>query len=177
MNIPPERTGRMNVSVGRVMHEVGDALNATFGKHVAKNGPRKNAACGPGVIELELPHVGSAFDYVVTMEELSAGQRIANYSIEFQRSGSATWETLVPPVQKKKPSLTDRPDGHYPRDQYVGHKRIDFPEWPDAQAPKQAKKVRFNCIRSIQNRHVALRSFALHKKDVPWERNPTQVVV
>lgn len=169
MNIPPERTGRMNTSVAEVMRDVGAALNATFGKHVAL-ASGVNSACSEGIVELKLPKVGSAFDYVVTMEDLVHGQRIANYSVEFQRQGSRVWEVLVPPVQKKK-SLQDRPDGHDPRDQYVGHKRIDFPEWPDATAAAQVERVRFSCIRSIQNRNVALRSFSLHMKDVPWERS------
>merc|ERR1712217_409926 len=159
----------MNASVAEVMRDVGAALNSTFGKYVAHASGVKSA-CGASVIELKLPRVGSAFNYVVTMEDLSHGQRIANYSVEFQRAGSSVWEALVPPVQKKT-HLQDRPDGHDPRDQYVGHKRIDFPQWPDAAAAKQVEKVRFSCIRSIQNMDIALRSFALHKKEVPWERS------
>jgi alpha-L-fucosidase len=127
MNIPPERTGRMNVSVAQVMRDVGKAINDTFKQSVAKSGP-ESAPCGPGIATLTVPvdselssEPGSLFDYVVTMEDMSKGQRIANYSIEFQRQGSSTWEMLVPPVHKNK-SLSDRPDGHDPRDQYVGHK-------------------------------------------------------
>merc|ERR1712050_732121 len=147
------------------MREVGAALNATFGKHVAL-ASGVNSACSEGIAELKLPKVGSAFDYVVTMEDLVHGQRIANYSVEFQRQGSRVWEVLVPPVQKKK-SLQDRPDGHDPRDQYVGHKRIDFPEGPDKSAPMEVSKVRFTCIRSIRGLDIGIRSFALHKRDVP----------
>jgi len=173
MNIPPERTGRMNASVAQVMHEVGAALNATFGQHVSK-ATNVQGICESGVAELELPRVGAAFDYVVTMEDLRSGQRIANYTVEFQRSDSSSWEVLVPPVKKKK--LQDRPDGHDPRDQYVGHKRIDFPEWPDQRSRKQVKKVRFTCIRSIQNLDVQLASFSLHKKSVPWQKDDSVAV-
>merc|ERR1712032_819028 len=130
-------------------------------------GEKQTSACEAGVAVLDLPEVGAKFDYIVTMENLVDGQRIANYTVEFQRDGSSKWETLVPPVQKS--SLSDRPDGHDPRDQYVGHKRIDFPEWPDAAAASKVKKVRFTCLRSIRDLTVSLRSFALHKKDVPWE--------
>merc|ERR1712032_1790074 len=70
MNIPPERTGRMNVSVASVMREVGRALNATFKVAVTK-AKAKSAACGPAVVVLELPEVGSVFDYIVTMEDMS----------------------------------------------------------------------------------------------------------
>ena len=117
----------MNASVVQVMKEVGKAINDTFKQSVAKSGP-KSAPCGTGIATLTLPtdselslYAGSLFDYVVTTEDLTKGQRIANYSIEFQRQGSSTWEMLVPPVHKNK-SLSDRPDGHDPRDQYVGHK-------------------------------------------------------
>lgn len=176
MNIPPDRTGRMNASVAAVMRDVGLALNSTFGKHVAA-AKNVKASCKAGAAELVLPSVGAAFDYIVTMEELAEGQRIANYTVEFLRDGSDRWESLVPPVKKK--SLQDRPDGHDPRDQYVGHKRIDFPEWPDAMAKRQVKKVRFTCLRSIQDLDIGLRSFAVHKKDVPWERedNGAQVLI
>merc|ERR1712232_663055 len=108
------------------------AMNATFGKHVAR-AAATSAACAAGIAVLDLPKVGAAFDYIVTMEDLADGQRIANYTVEFQRDGSDTWEILVPAVQKKS-TLGDRPDGHDPRDQYIGHKRIDVPEWPDDEA-------------------------------------------
>ena len=73
MNIAPERTGKMNASVSAVMHEVGLALNKTFGPGSAK--------CAVGVLELDVPE-DSQFDYVVTQEDLAHGQHIgANYSI------------------------------------------------------------------------------------------------
>ena len=37
----------------------------------------------------------------MSMEDLSHGQRIGNYSIEYRLRGSQTWEMLVPPVQPK----------------------------------------------------------------------------
>lgn len=174
MNIPPDRSGRMNASVAQVMRQVGEGMNRTFGKHVAKV-QDVSAPCGP-VVELKLPSTGSPFDYIVTMEDLKEGQRIANYTVEFQRKGKKTWETLVPPVQPKADTVGDRPDGHDPRDSYVGHKRIDFPEWPDASAQRDVEKVRFRCIRSIRGMDVSIRSLTLHKKDVPWEAAETLLV-
>jgi len=133
---------------------------------------------------------GRPFDYVVTMEDLAQGQRIGNYSIDFMRQGSKVWEVLVPPVHKKKktPSLTasptasptvgDRPDGHDPRDQYVGRKRIDTPvvktSGPGA---VRIAKVRFNCLRLVasvddpRDSDVYLRQFSLHRRVVPWEED------
>eukprot|EP01065_Artemidia_motanka_P032943 TRINITY_DN39921_c0_g1_i1.p1 TRINITY_DN39921_c0_g1~~TRINITY_DN39921_c0_g1_i1.p1 ORF type:complete len:524 (+),score=162.30 TRINITY_DN39921_c0_g1_i1:65-1573(+) len=166
MNIPPERTGRMNASVAQVMHEVGTAINNTFHKSVAKVAG-VSGSCQDGVLELAVP-AGGQFDYVVTMEDLVHGQRIANYSVEYQQRGSDEWETLVPHVHKKK-SLGDRPDGHDPRDQYVGHKRIDFPVVATS-GPKavDVAKVRFSCARALEE-PVFIRSFSLHRRSVPWE--------
>jgi alpha-L-fucosidase len=200
MNIPPERTGRMNASVAAVMAEVGRAINATFHSAVASMAAGgASGACVDGVATLDVG--GAPFDYVVTMEDLAAGgQRIANYSVEFTRVGAAAdaWETLVPvcvpnATDPAAPAVCaanapaaaaaasgggggggdagygDRPDGHDPRDQYIGHKRIDFPIVPTSGAGAVAvAQVRFSCHRAIEA-PVHLRSFALHKKVVPWE--------
>merc|ERR1712187_977631 len=97
----------MNASVATVMNEVGRALNATFGKNLVGIAEVK-ATCKLGVATLVLPEVGAPFDYIVTMEDLKQGQRIANYSIDFQRKGSSSWETLVPPVWAKKARTVGR---------------------------------------------------------------------
>jgi len=174
INIPPERTGRMNASVAAVMHEVGKALNDTFGKHLVRAAD-VNASCELGAVNLDLPEVGSPFDYIVTMEDLKYGQRIANYSIDFQRRGSSSWETLVPPVWKKSTlEVGDRPDGHDPRDQYIGHKRIDLPNI-SRDTFQAISKVRFNCLRSLHGSDIFIRSFALHRKHVPWEKTALEV--
>ena len=128
------------------------------------------------------------------MEQLALGQRIGNYSVEFMRAGGTEWEVLVPPVQKKRDEeeeakdekkdyaddvvaeeVGDRPDGHDPRDQYVGHKRIDVPvvrtSGPGA---VEIARVRFNCIQLIERpelpagSQVHLRQFSPTRR-VPWE--------
>lgn len=178
INIPPDRSGRMNASVAEVMRDVGRALNDTFGKSVAQSLAHE-ADCGPGVVELELPSVGELFDYIVTMEDLKFGQHVANYSVEFIRDGSDKWEILVPPVWANN-TFQDRPDGHDPRDQYIGHKRIDFPEFPDADARTSVSKVRLNCLKSMFGSQVFIRSFSLHRKSVPWEQlemGPAPIIV
>jgi hypothetical protein len=170
MNIPPERTGRMNVSAAKTMAEAGKAINDTFHKNVgiteAKSGP-----CAAGIAHIDVTP-GTAFDYVVSMEDMTKGARFANYSVEFQRVGSPEWEVLVPPVQAgpapDQLQARDRPDGHDPRDSHIGHKRIDLPvvatSGPDA---VRIKAVRLNCIAAFEE-PVFVRSFSLHKKTVPW---------
>jgi hypothetical protein len=172
----------MNASVVAVMHEAGKAINDTFKLHNAGAATAQSGPCSAGVAVID---VSGQFDYVVTMEDLSRGQRIGNYSIEFRRKNSTQGETLVPAVQPAAPSTRhkvgderlrsrDRPDGHDPRDQYIGHKRIDLPivqtSGPGAIAIAQ---VRFNCLRVVKSLHessiVYVRSFSVHKKRVPWE--------
>jgi hypothetical protein len=122
-------------------------------------------------LEFDFPGLPAPFDYVVTMEDLRCGQRVANYSFEFQAVGSDVWEILVPPViaNKTPPAgVGDRPDGHDPRDQYLGRKRIDVPIVPTGGGAVQVAKVRFNCIRAIED-PVYLKSVELRQRRVPWE--------
>lgn len=177
MNIPPERTGKMNTSVVQVMKTAGQAINQTFRQSVVKL-DLQTGTCGgaDGVAEVSLPATGGEFDYVMSMEDLSKGQRVANYSVTFQRVGSNTWETLVPAVWAGKATnpegLTDRPDGHDPRDSHIGLKRIDLPivQTSGTGAVKIAK-VRLNCIASINaGETIYIKQFSLHKKTVPWEQ-------
>ena len=178
MNIAPDATGRMNASVVAVMHEAGKAINDTFKLHNVAIATGISAPCGVGTAVL---NVSGAFDYVMSMEDLRHGQRIGNYSIEFRRHQSHVWEMLVPPVQSRSSrvdeatgrlSERDRPDGHDPRDQYVGHRRIDTPI-VNGSVLAEIAQVRFNCIRVTHNADPAegvfLRQFSLHKKIVPWE--------
>ena len=156
------------------MRDVGLAINDTFKLNNAGVARAVSAPCGDGVATLD---VSGEFDFVVSMEDLSRGQRIGNYSVDFMRRGGTEWEVLVPPVQKKVAprELGDRPDGHDPRDQYVGHKRIDVPVVATSgRGAVPIERVRFNCIRVLRRpelgptSQVHLRQFSLHKKRVPW---------
>lgn len=179
MNIPPERTGRMNASVREVMTTVGQALNDTFFNHNAGKVEGASSPCAISVAQIDNIN-GQPFDYIVTQEDLSQGQRISNYSIEYRAVGSTDWNLIVPaafpngtkpnPPQRFSTGYGDRPDGHDPRDQYVGHKRIDFPI-VDTRTVK-VDSVRFNCLQTLPKvgkEPVHIRSLSLHEKNVPWE--------
>jgi len=175
----------MNASVVDVMHVAGKAINDTFHLNDVGKATAVTGSCGPGVSVLD---VSGPFDYIVTMEDLVHGQRIGNYSIEYRAKGSVSWEVLVPPVRAshsppppaagaaRVPTapaadgpVSDRPDGHDPRDQYIGHRRIDIP----IVSTEHIAQVRFNCLRLIKavptGESVHLRQFSVHKKIVPWE--------
>lgn len=166
-NAPADRSGRMNASLAAVMSAVGAALNATFrAPPLAGAGAASGSCAAPLVLELPPPG-GQRFDFVVTMEDLTHGQRIANYTVEYQDTSGGPWRTLVPPVVRNSSSVGDRPDGNDPRDQYVGLRRIDVPVVDTAAVG--IARVRFVCLRALEE-PIFLRSFELRKKQVPWEK-------
>ena len=58
-NIPPERTGRMNASVAKVMAQVGAAINNTFHfRHVGPKVTGRNGPCAAGFAEIRAPAGG-----------------------------------------------------------------------------------------------------------------------
>jgi alpha-L-fucosidase len=174
-NAPAERTGRMNASLAAAMAEAGAALNATFRAPplAALAGAPVSGPCAAPLI-IELPGGGGQpFDYVVSMEDLTFGQRIANYSFDYQAVGSAVWEVLVPPVPANATgALGDRPDGHDPRDSHVGHKRVDRPVPATGASAGAARvkvaRVRFNCLAALAE-PIHVRSIELRERQVPWE--------
>ncbi len=56
-----------------------------------------------------------------------SSSRITPSSTHAWGGDAGAWEALVPVQNQSKPHAGDRPGGNDPRDQYVGHKRIDFP--------------------------------------------------
>ena len=81
MNIAPDATGRMNASVGAVMHEAGKEINDIFHLNNAGIASAVATPCGVGTAVL---NVTGGFDYMMSMEDLRHGQRIGNCSIEFR---------------------------------------------------------------------------------------------
>ena len=182
MNIAPNRHGLLNASVVDVMRETGRAINDTFILNNKGLVSHSSNPCGDGVVVLKVDdptHEG--FDYIITMEDMTKGQRVGNYSIDYRLTDSEVWSVLVPPVQPIPPTppslgrsgFTDRPDGNDPRDQYIGYKRIDTPVVNTRGL--DIAEVRLNCVRLVENmedqgdREVFIKQFSLHKKKVPWE--------
>ena len=173
-NIAPNKEGLINASVIQVMADTGKAINDTFKLNDAgKIVDLAPLPCSVGAVVLD---VSGPFDYVLTMEDMRHGQRVANYSIEYKLKGSTAWAMLVPPLYANASapasSLGDRPDGNDPRDQYVGRKRIDIPLLEARGLP--IEQVRFNCNRLAESvdaddKVIHLRQFSVHRKLVPWE--------
>lgn len=123
INIAPGRSGQLLDSIVDVMVDVGKAVRNTFTTPLASVGKTATSCSSP--VELDMSGIkDAAFDYIETKEDLTKSQRIANYTVQYRRSASAEWETLVPAVLPRKPgpdgastNLRDRPAGADPRDQ------------------------------------------------------------
>lgn len=186
VNIPPERTGQMNASVAAVMAQVGRAINNTFHTRVAAVGAPPDSVSGPCIegfatIKAAAEKVLPRFDYVMSREDMGEGQRIADYSIEFEtRASPGVWKMLVKAGGDHSSSasndllrshLGDPIAGDFPRDMHVGSRRIDVPQntslfWY-ANTSSSITAVRFNCLKAYAE-PVTLRSFSLHARCVEW---------
>jgi alpha-L-fucosidase len=199
LNIAPNMTGLMTQGVVDVMTDFGDARNRTFGTNLGLLGAT-SGGCGTGHESDFVLDVSSAspavtvgaLDYVSTREDLGvAGQRIQNYTVEYQVAGDSKWQTLVPaptcyPWQDKHcvnaPNcnlnstervestgpLGDAPSASYPRDAYIGNRRFDCPKAAGGPAlPSDSTvvtAVRFVCIEAIvPGEPVHIRDFSIHQ--------------
>lgn len=199
LNIAPNMTGLMTQGVVDVMADFGDARNRTFGTNLGMLGATPGTCGDEGVDSFVLdlasatpPVTIGALDYVSIREDLGvAGQRIQNYTVEFQVRGSNAWDTLVPPpacfpwqdkhcvnapncnLNSTEPpelgfGVGDAPSASYPRDAFVGARRFDCPKaaggpvLPPAETVVTA--VRFVCIEAVvPGEPVYLRDFSIHQ--------------
>ena len=149
MNIPPNQSGLVAPEHLDVITAFGEARNESFGPAAAvlasadrmplrlSCGPplHNGSASGANSVVLNFTSLGNAalFDTLVSMEDLSQGQRIAAYSLDAFVHGQQAdtgWQSL--------PALG----------QTVGHKVIDVLPFPMPTAPVQSavEAVRFTCL-------------------------------
>ena len=181
----------MNASVAAVMAQVGRAISNTFDRSVGAVQSNVSGPCVAGFATVRAAGSGTLdFDFIMSREDLVGGQRIANYSVEYERVGRpGSWEMLVqvggdcgphpgqPPCPKLTASLR-RPEGrlgdpvagYFARDQHVGTRRIDVPQNTSSwhKHKDEVSAVRFSCAGAYAE-PVSLASFSLHKKCADWE--------
>jgi hypothetical protein len=87
------------------MTDVGTAINNTFHTSLAEITAQSGGCSTPVEVDVD-----GGFDYIMTMEDMEYGQRIANYTIQYQAEGSSDWLTLVP-ASNVTVGVSDRPDG------------------------------------------------------------------
>jgi len=206
LNIAPNMTGLMAPGVVGVMREFGEARNATFGTSLASMGPASGDCDDASAFVLDTSGAGVTvgdLDYVSVKEDLTRGQRIANYSIGFRTSPSGPWQVLVPaptclpwkdkhcanspncninPLPGAGGPVGDVPSAGYPRDAFVGSRRIDCPKaaggvaLPPDGTPVDA--VRFRCLATLaRGEPVHLRELSVHRHSAsfpaPWKAEAT----
>ena len=149
LNIPPNQTGLVAPQHLDAITGFGAARNASFGAGAAvllsdqaspielSCGPAQRNGSGSGANSLVLNFTSlskaALFDTLVTMEDLSRGQRIAAYALDAFVHGQQAetgWQAL--------PALG----------QTVGHKVIDVLPFPMPTAPVKSavEAVRFTCL-------------------------------
>ncbi len=127
INLTPDRTGLVPDDLVASAQEFGDEVTRRFSHSVGE-------ATGRGDVITVRFAEDSVFDHIVTMEDLTGGQKIARYKLEAETDGR--WMQLVE-------GLT------------VGHKRIN------RVSPTRARAVRFTCTEALA-RPVALRRIRVY---------------
>jgi alpha-L-fucosidase len=127
VNLTPDRSGLIPDDLVAAAMEMGDEINRRFSNRVGETKGTGDVV----TLQFETPR---KFDHVVTMEDLTDGQKIAKYKIEAQLDGR--WKVIA-------------------EGQTIGHKRIDRFE------PVTAAAVRFTCTESLV-KPVVVRSLAAY---------------
>jgi len=135
VNLTPDRSGLIPADLVASAKEMGDEIKRRFSKPV---GETKGSG---DVLTLSFP-TPQLFDHVVTMEDLTEGQKVAKYLIEAQVDGQ--WKTIA-------------------QGQTIGHKHIDKME------PMTASAIRFTCTESLV-KPVQVRSLAVYNTGVAASR-------
>jgi alpha-L-fucosidase len=126
VNLVPDRSGLIPENLVAAAKEMGDEINRRLSKPVGETK-------GTGdLVTLQLSEPRQ-IDHIVTMEDLTDGQKIAEYEIQARLDGE--WKTVA-------------------QGSTIGHKKIDRIE------PITTDAVRFRCVKSIGT-PVKLRSFAV----------------
>ena len=171
MNVPPNQTGQIAEEFLRPISAFGAAINATFfsPNRTVLEARNVTLTCGSSVgvgssnsvvlnfSRLERP---ALFDTLVSMEDLTEGQQIAEYALDMfvkgQQSGTS-WQTV--PCEGKT----------------VGHKVVDIMAFPvpTTPVPSSVEAVRFTCLASgvggAAQAPVRLRRFAAVLAQPPSE--------
>jgi alpha-L-fucosidase len=127
INLTPDPSGRIPGNLVAAAREMGDEISRRFSRPVAQTSANGLVA----TLKFDAPR---RIDHLVTMEDLTLGQKIGRYRIEARVDGR--WKTIT-------------------EGRTVGHKRID------RVAPITTTALRFVCAEAIEA-PVRIRSFAAY---------------
>jgi alpha-L-fucosidase len=128
VNLPPDRRGLIPEDLVASAKEFGDEIHRRFSNPIGMTNGRGDEL----TLRFSSPR---SFDNIVTMEDLSDGQKIANYKIEAQANDQ--WKVIV-------------------EGQTIGHKRIDQVE------PTTTTAIRLTVTDALE-RPVTIRSLAAYE--------------
>jgi len=120
LNHTPDTTGRIPEADAKMAAEFGAEIQRRFAKPLAETAGRGEA------VELALAGP-TTIDHVITMEDITQGQRVLEYVVEGLRDGQ--WAEISKGTS-------------------IGHKKIDF--FP----PVEVAKVRLRCVKSLAEPHI-----------------------
>jgi len=155
LNAPPCTTGQIHPTLVESMKTFGKALSDLL-KPITQVEDVVNESCNnESIIELSTPYFSSSsgFNAIITSEDLSRGQRIVQYALDYTLDGETWFE--YPAI-----NASSSPIGVH--GQSIGVRVIDFV--PEMEA--KVKKVRFRCIDSLQL-PIRIKSFSLHRGNRP----------
>lgn len=175
MNVAPNREGVINASWAAVLREWRQGINATFKSPVAEVTPGAVNCSTPVILTVPLGH---SVDYILLKEDLTFGQRVLNYTVEYQVGNGTSWKPYIdtyswypdglPPSNESLSydGLGDVPSVGLPKDSRVGLARIDAAK--DGVPKANITAMRFRCLAS-RTLNIHLKTFAACEERVPWE--------
>lgn len=143
LNAPACTTGRINENLVKEMTVFGQALKSLFATVRASESNIDGETCDGTSTLVELTPSDGPFNAVILKEDLSQGQRITEYAIDYFDKNKQEW---VPSTSKGV------------HGQSVGNLLIDWLDPAEAQA---ASKLRVRCVKAMQV-PVHLKSASLH---------------
>jgi alpha-L-fucosidase len=144
LNAPPGTTGQIPQPLVTEMTTFGSALRALLEPVVPALSDVVGTTCqNTTIATIKLDDDDDAFNAIISREDLSHGQRIVSYALDFSTDFGATWRQFQ--FSTKHGAS-------------VGAQMIDFVSPPP---PSGVRQVRFRCIASMAE-PVYLASFSLH---------------
>lgn len=145
INLPPDTRGLIPDDIAAAAKALGDAIRERFSHPIAE----LTRVTEGDVVELKWDKPAE-LNTVVTMENITNGQKVVSYTLEAWVDGQ--WRALEP----RNRLVAQKPYNSNPGYQTIGHKKID------RVAPVTTDRIRFRCLKSVAQ-PVEIRHLAVYK--------------
>merc|ERR1712166_1494220 len=144
-----------------------------MGQPVSDSASMENVTlqCNSTALQIDLG-APTLFNAVMTREDLSKGQRITSYAVDFYDDAKARWESFAQCGSSCTiPGGSEIAHAQGVRGISVGARLVDFVP------ATTSSKVRFRCTSSMSpDSIVHIRSFSVHKGSAPVEDSTRMIV-